>query len=141
MRIARTSVMAIVLAITVVGCGSSKTIKVTGRLVKNGQPYIITEKEGLRIFFAPEGMPEGKYDSYSAEYDRSDGTFHVTGKDGEGMPPGNYRIALELRLNRSDEFRGEFSASKSPLTCLIDSSNRDIVIDLDQKKAYTAGNK
>jgi hypothetical protein len=133
--------MAIVIAIAAVGCNSSKTIKVKGRMVKDGQPYIIGEKEGLRIFFAPETAPEGSYDTYSALYDRSDGTFRVTGKDGEGMPAGNYKIALELRLNRDDVFRGAFSPGKSPLSCTIDSSNKDIVIDLDQKKAYSAGSQ
>jgi hypothetical protein len=139
MRIARRSVVALLLAIALVGCGSSKAIKAKGRLVKNGQPYIVGEKESLRIFFAPDDQPDASYDSYSAQYDRSDGTFQVTGKDGVGLPPGNYRISLELRLNRDDQFKGEFYGKKSPLTCTIDSSNRDIVIDLDQKKAYPAG--
>ena len=142
MRIVRLSVVAIVVATIAAGCGSANTIKVKGRLVKGGQPYIIKEKEGLRIFFEPEGggekaSAEKAGDSYSAQYDRADGTFHVTGKDGAGMPPGNYRILLELRLNREDQFKGAFGKN-SPLTCTIDSSNRDIVIDLDQKKAYPA---
>ena len=137
MRIVRLSVVAIVVATIAAGCGSANTIKVKGRLVKGGQPYIIKEKEGLRIFFEPEDAGEKGSDSYSAQYDRADGTFHVTGKDGAGMPPGNYRILLELRLNREDQFKGAFGKN-SPLTCTIDSSTRDIVIDLDQKKAYPA---
>jgi hypothetical protein len=141
MRITRLSVMAVLIAITAVGCGSSSTIKVKGRLIKNGQPYIIEEKEGLRIFFTPEGVPQGAYDTYSAQYDRTDGTFKVTGKDGEGLPPGTYKIALELRLKREDEFKGAYGPGKSPLTCTVDSSNRNIVIDLDQKKAYPAGSQ
>jgi hypothetical protein len=139
MRIACVSVVVILIAITTIGCNSSKTIKVKGRLVKNGQPYIIGENEALRIFFVPENAPESSYESFSAVYDHSDGSFRVTGKDGQGMPPGNYRISLELRLNRSDQFHGEFSSKKSPLTCAIDSSNQDVVIDLEQKKAYIAG--
>jgi hypothetical protein len=130
--------IAITLAITAIGCNSSKTIKVKGHLVKNGEPYIVGENEGLRIFFVPESAPEDSYDSFSALYDRADGSFRVTGKDGQGMPPGNYRIALELRLNRSDQLHGEFSSKKTPLTCTIDSSHKDVVIDLEQKKAYFA---
>jgi hypothetical protein len=137
MRIVRLSVVALVVAAIAAGCGSGNMIKVKGRLVKGGQPYIVNEKEGLRIFFEPEDAAGKANETYSAQYDRADGTFHVTGKGGAGMPPGNYRILLELRLNREDQFKGAFGKN-SPLTCTIDSSNRDIVIDLDQKKAYPA---
>jgi hypothetical protein len=137
--VAAVIVIAIAIAIAVFGFNSSDMIKVKGHLVKDGQPYIIDEKEGLRIFFVPVSAPENTFDSFSALYDRDDGSFHVTGKDGKGMPPGEYRISLELRLNRSDRLNGEFSSKKSPLTCKIDSSHRDVVIDLEQKKAYFAG--
>jgi hypothetical protein len=117
------------------GCGNSGLIKAKGRVLKGGQPYRTGEGQGLRIFFAPVEIP-GKehYDSYAAEYHAEDGTFQVKGKDGAGLPPGKYRVGIQLMKNRDDLLGGKLLGKNSPLTCEITGSHDDLVIDLDQTK-------
>jgi len=79
-------------------------------------------------------VPEGErpQDYYVAEYNRDDGTFRVAGKDGRGLPPGKYRVALELDRKRSDLWRGKYDADKSPYIFDVDAKTEEIVIDLDK---------
>ncbi len=117
------------------GCGASSTVNARGRIIKGGQPFVTAEGEGLRIIFAPETPPAGtQYDSYAAEFHREDGTFVVKGKDGKGLPPGKYRVSLELMKNKEDRFKGQLQGPKSPLTCEVSGSGSDLVLDLDQAK-------
>jgi hypothetical protein len=125
----------LLIGLLAVGCGDGSHVKARGRLVKGGQPFVTAEGEGLRIFFAPLNAPEGKqYDSYAAEYRREGGTFVVKGKDGKGLPPGKYRVSLQLMKNREDRFQGKLMGPKSPLTCEVTDGGKDLVIDLDQAK-------
>jgi hypothetical protein len=115
------------------GCGSSTHIQAKGRIIKGGQAYRTNSGEGLRIIFAPLEVPrDGRYDSYAAVYEPSDGTFRVKGKDGEGLPPGKYRVSLELMKNREDMFGGKLVGKKSPFTVTVTRGGDDLVIDLDK---------
>ena len=85
------------------------------------------------IFFpvTPEGGPP--LNTYIAAFNPSDGTFRAVGPDGNGIPPGKYRIAVEHSRKRKDLFHGSFDGEHSPFVFDIDASTQDIVIDLDKK--------
>jgi hypothetical protein len=48
------------------------------------------------------------------------------------MPPGKYRVAIELDRHRSDLLSGRFDAENSPFVFDVDAHTPEIVIDLDQ---------
>jgi hypothetical protein len=124
------------IALTCVGCGNSGLIKARGRIMKGGQPYLANEGEGLRIFFEPLEIAQGTthYDSFAAEYHAEDGSFQVQGKNGLGLPPGNYRVSLQLMKNKEDMCAGRASGKKSPFTCEVTGAQGEVVINLDQVK-------
>ena len=125
------------IALTCAGCGNSGLIKARGRVMKGGQPYLAGEGEGLRIFFEPLELAQGvkRYDSFAAEYHAEDGTFQVQGKNGLGLPPGNYRISLQLMKNKEDQFGGRVTGKQSPFTCEVTGKQGEVVINLDQVQA------
>jgi hypothetical protein len=115
------------------GCGSNM-LKIKGRIVKDGQAYVTAPDEGLRILFVPTVPPlPDRYDSYVAMYNRRDGSFQVVGKDGNGLPPGTYKVALELIKKKKDAFRGAYSAPKSPFLVEVNRGTGEVMIDLDKK--------
>jgi hypothetical protein len=129
------------LALLAGGCSQRDMLHTTGRIVKGGAPFLTQPGEGMRIFFVPTDAGQGtKWDVYAALYSAEDGTFKVIGKDGRGLPPGNYRIALEWLKDRNDLFHGFFGQAKSPITCEVASGMDEIVIDLDQYR-IPAGKK
>src|SRR5947209_9036731 len=94
------------LAALISGCGSGK-MQTKGRILKNGAPYLPAQGEIIRVMFVP--IPEGAQrvtDFHAAIFDPEDGTFHAAGRDGQGIPPGKYRIALEHLRNKVDLFKG-----------------------------------
>jgi hypothetical protein len=84
-------------ALWLAGCGHGESIWVTGTLQKGGEIYKIPETRKLAIYFCPigegaPGKPAG--DIEMADYDARDGSFTVPGREGHGIPPGKYRIAV-----------------------------------------------
>jgi hypothetical protein len=124
----------LLLALCLVGCNNSNLIHARGKIVKGGQPYRTEEGQGLRIFFVPLGAADKHYESFAAEYNPEDGSFRVVGKDGKGLPPGKYRVDLQLMENKEDLLGGKLLGPKSPFTVEVTPSSSDVVIDLDQAK-------
>jgi hypothetical protein len=124
------------LCILVTGCGEVK-LRTAGRLVKDGRPFVPKEGESVRVTFVPippDGSPPA--DHYFAEFNKADGTFHSSGKDRKGMPPGKYRVAVEYKnKNKEDTFGGKFDENRSPYVFDIDARTTEIVIDLDKPPA------
>jgi hypothetical protein len=114
------------------GCGSNM-VKAKGRVLKGGEPYAIAEDEGLRIFLSPTVTPLDRSDSYLAIFHRENGTFEVVGRDGKGLPPGNYRVNLELIKKKSDQFHGKYSGKRSPFSVEVTRDNKELLIDLETK--------
>jgi hypothetical protein len=137
MRSYRQLLLCALSALLCAGCGNSGLIKANGRVMKGGQPYLAKDGEGLRIFFEPLEVPQGTthYDSFAAEYHAEDGTFQVQGKAGLGLPPGNYRVSLQLMKNKEDLFGGNVTGKKSPFTCEVTGKQGEVVINLDQVQA------
>jgi hypothetical protein len=122
---------AVGLCLLAAGCGDGR-LRTKGRLVKGGQPFTPGEGEVVQILFVPI-LPDGKLppDYYAAEVDQAAGTFRPAGKDGKGMPPGKYRVAIELMKKKKDQFGGRFDAERSPFVFDVDSATSEIVVDLD----------
>jgi hypothetical protein len=132
MRLSKLLLVALLLGMVVSGC-SPKMLKTRGRVVKNGQPFLPGEGEFVRVTFVPitaDGTTAK--DFYVAEYDSKNGTFQVAGKDRKGMPPGKYRVAIELDQKRRDLLEGAFNAESSPFIYDVSASTGEIVIDLDK---------
>jgi hypothetical protein len=132
MRLVRISWSVVLLSLFALGCGGPAMIKAKGRIVQGGAPYALEEGESFRVFFVPQGMPHDRYDSFAAAFDKASGRFEVMGKDGRGLPPGKYRVDLELMKNRDDLFKGRLMGKKSPFTCEVTSSSDEVVVDLGQ---------
>jgi hypothetical protein len=114
------------------GCGGDGLLRTQGRLLKGGQPFVPKEGEYVEITFVPipsDGKPAQDY--YFADVDQTTGTFQPAGKNKKGMPPGKYRVAVELMKKKKDQFGGKFDAEKSPFVFDVDAKTPEIVIDLD----------
>ena len=47
-------------------------------------------------------------DVYGATVDQATGTFVASGKDLKGLPPGKYRVVVQLQKNKQDLLDGKF---------------------------------
>jgi hypothetical protein len=97
------------------GCGGGNGIWVTGVLQKGGEKYTPPEGRKLALYFHPigegaPGKPAGEVEM--AQYNESDGSFTVPGREGKGIPPGKYRIAVIETLRR--EALDEVNKSMNP---------------------------
>lgn len=124
--------VAVGLCLLAAGCNDGM-LRTKGRLLKGGQPFIPQTGEFIEITFVPI-LPEGKppADFYFAEVDQSTGVFKPFGKNGKGMPPGKYRVAVELMRKKKDQFGGKYDTEKSPFVFDVEASTTEIVIDLDR---------
>ena len=53
-------------------------------------------------------------------------------KDGRGVPPGKYRIAVEYLRNRNDVLKGAFDTERSPFVRDVNAQTGELVLDLDK---------
>jgi hypothetical protein len=114
----------------VAGCGPSR-VKAHGRLFNNGQPFVPSEKETVHVAFFPAAeASDASAKSYIAKFNREDGTFQVIGTDGQGLPPGKYRVTISVMNDRKDQFKGAFNVQNSPFLCEVSSTSSDITVDL-----------
>jgi hypothetical protein len=122
------------LVMLVAGCGDGM-LTPKGRVVKSGAPITLKPGEDLGVFFYPL-TDDGKLGTtvYPALFQAADSSFRVTGSDRRGMPPGKYRVAVKLKLNKKDLFKGAYDMTNSPFVIDVDSKIGEIVIDLDKPK-------
>jgi hypothetical protein len=113
--------------ICLAGCGSGDNIWVTGMLQKGGEMYKPPDGHKLALYFCPmpgeaSATPTG--DVEMAAYDSTDGSFTVPGREGNGIPPGRYRIAIVETLRREalDKLK-EVSKPKRGQTPIRDDTN------------------
>ena len=112
-----------------VGCGSGK-LKLQGRLLKKGEPYVPAETETVHLTFFPDG-DQAEQGPYQAEVNRKDGTFRVVGLDGKGLPPGKYRAAMQIMKNRKDILKGAYGKTGSPFSIDVTDATKEVTLDLD----------
>ena len=127
------------LALVAAGRAGDGLLRTQGRLLKGGQPYVPREGEYIEITFIPIS-PDGKppWDHDFADVDQTISSVQPAGKNKKGMPPGKYRVAVELMVKKKDQLRGKFDAEKSPFVFDVDAKTSEIVIDLDKPPAQSA---
>jgi hypothetical protein len=125
-------VFPLLIVLLAVGCGGRSNIKAKGWVRKGGEPYLTNKGDGMRIIFAPLEGTDGRYDSFAAVYQPTDGSFQVVGKDGTGLPPGKYQVSLQHLRARQDVLKGRFVGKNSPFLLNVKRGGNDLVLDLDQ---------
>lgn len=129
--------MSLALVVVAVGCGKGDLLlRTNGRVLKGGEAFVPGTDENLRIIFVPitpDGSPPKNH--YIADVDQAKGTFTPSGGNHLGMPEGKYRVAVELRKQRKDQFDGRFDEEKSPFVVEVSRKTPEIVIDLEKPPA------
>jgi len=134
MRLFMWSGCVLALVLTAAGCGpSDNLLALQGRLLKSGEKFEAGADELVQITFVPI-LPNGEppRDHYYANIDDAKGTFVAAGKTGRGLPPGKYRVAVQLMKKKKDQYSGKFDQVKSPYIFDIDAKTKEIVIDVDK---------
>src|SRR3954469_5240631 len=92
----RVSCLAMVaLAVLFSGCtGSKAPVTITGKLIKNGQPMVVSADTYVTLSFVLEtgGGNPSEAKAHSAKFDQKTGSYTVD------LPPGNYRTMLAIAL-------------------------------------------
>ena len=80
------------------GCGE-KVVTVKGKLLKGGQPLVVSEDTYVTISFVPEtaSEKEGGPSAQSARFDPKTGTYTVD------LKPGKYRTMVIVALPTKEE--------------------------------------
>lgn len=126
------SAVVLILACTATGCGDSGKLRTKGRLIKDGSQFVPDIDQYIQVTFIPI-LPNGAppLDLYYADVDQDTGVFMPAGKDKQGMPPGKYRVAVEITKNKKDMLKGRFDTENTPYIVEVDAGSDDIEIDLD----------
>lgn len=136
------SVAALLLAITLVGCGGAGQAKLEGQLyTRPGEKLKLESNEQAFLSFTGVGA-DGKpslEQSYPCQVN-PDGTFEMIASGGV-LPPGTYRVTLDLiamkmqdgqggRPQQIDRFSGRFSRDRSKLDVEVKrgSNKLDVVL-------------
>src|SRR5271157_3684305 len=105
-------ILLVALPLACFGCGNSNAIKVTGKLLQAGQPYVppAGQRVVITLYVVDAKDASGKgipaQEPFQSYYDPKDGTFVVSGPDGYGIPPGKYRISIFHGLAPTAESKG-----------------------------------
>jgi hypothetical protein len=124
------------------GCGrggGDGRVNAKGRVLWDRKPFLPKDNESVRIYFLP--IDEAATESYAAEYNGQAGTFTVVGKDRKGLPPGKYRISIQLIVQGNDLFRNRLAGAKSPFTCEVADALTEVTVDLGEAKDVVAAAK
>jgi hypothetical protein len=72
------------------GCGSGYS-HMTGKITEKGAPLKLSDKGVVQLRFVGKDAD----DYYQADV-QPDGSFTVVGRDGRGIPPGKYKVAVKV---------------------------------------------
>jgi len=122
----------------IVGCGKGEhVVKVKGQVTNAGKPLQVAGRDiGLGMVqvefvrIGEDGQPVGNREGAVAD---DDGRFEIYGRDGAGIPPGKYRIAVRQwdPYPQHDKLDGRFAAGNSTIVREV-SGNEDILIDVSR---------
>jgi hypothetical protein len=103
----RISLGVALLAFAITGCGPSK-VKISGKLLKSGQPMVVSEDTYVTLSFIPENKSaETGATSYSAKFDQKSGSYTVE------LPSGKYRTLLVIALPGQNKSKGKVNVGPS----------------------------
>jgi len=89
-----TVALALLFVITALpGCGIPK-VKITGKLMKNGQPYTVAKDTMVTLIFFPDG--ENQQQTYNARFKQEVGTYEIE------LPAGKYRTSFVIMEKGKD---------------------------------------
>lgn len=128
-------IFGVIITLVVLGCGSSEPVmlKTEGQVIKDGKNFVPEEGENLKIVFCPM-TPDGKppRNIYLADVNQKTGAFVAMGPHKKGLPPGKYRVAMELLKKKKDIFQDKYTIENSPFVFDIDDKSKPITVDLDK---------
>jgi len=124
--------------ILLAGCGSRYVTpvgaKITGKIVKGGQPLQVPGRESgtgyVEVNISPADPAQvGQLPDTSA-FTEADGGFLIEYE--RGLPPGKYKLAVYQRDQGgdSDQLQGKFSKQNTPIKVDIDTSKVGGSVDL-----------
>jgi hypothetical protein len=116
------------------GCGGERLVMARGTVMKDGEPLIPDDDQALIVGFIPiseDGKPASNW--YAAEVDQQTATFRTAGSLKKGMPPGKYRVAVELvkMPGKKDIFQDKFNGATSPFIREVEDSSVPIILDVE----------
>jgi hypothetical protein len=131
----------IVSAVAFAGCAKS-TVPVKGTVLMDDKPITLQKNETLQLYFMWTNA-EGRK-CLASTTAKADATFDVPGPQNQGLPPGEYKVALVLHtvkpneedptlLERRDRLEGEFSQEKTPLKFSVQQGIEAVTIDVGKK--------
>jgi hypothetical protein len=118
------------LLLSLSGCGSGKVLA-TGKVVEKGVPLKVSDKGFLTVKFLSIDPAAGGA-VYPTKVNKEDGTFVIIGPDDRGIPPGKYKVAIQLVDNYpkgKDRFQGKFSDANTKLEKEV-TGKEEIIIDV-----------
>ena len=125
----RAAVAGVVFALA--GCGGDGLVNPPVRLTLGGRPFAPGAGEVVQLTFVPvtaAGQPPS--DFYASRTD-PDGTIRPAGKTGRGLPPGRYKVAVEVLAKRKDTLGGKYDADNTKFEFDFTAATKEIVLDLD----------
>ena len=119
--------------VLIAGCSSGpKLVKANGQLLYNSKPLSVDPNTKISVFFVSMGEEAA---TFTADpFDRDESTFIVSGRTGQGIPVGKYRIAVRQIGDLSDEaerINEMFTRKNSPIIREV-TSEEPIILDLSK---------
>jgi hypothetical protein len=129
----------------IAGCGGSDgAVPVSGKLVDGGKAFAIDQSK-VKLPPGATSLPPGSNlvtvvftpvdggESHSAVLNLTDGTFTVPGKDGKGLKPGRYKVAVTGGAGggAADYFGGKFTPDKTQIV-KDEQPGQEVVIDVSK---------
>ena len=103
--------------------------------MKDGEDFVPGDEENLQVMLVPiseDSSPAKNF--YYAEVNQETGSFYAAGAEKKGVPPGKYRVLVELKKNKKDLLKGKFYEMDSPFVFDIDDNSEPMVVDIGISK-------
>jgi hypothetical protein len=130
--------LAVLFALLATGCGSGgePAVPARGTVTDAGEPLHVAGRDvgiGMVVVQFYRLGDDGQAASLAAEAQaQADGAFDAPGRDGRGLPPGKYLIAVRQwdPFPTTDKLGGRFDEKRSKIVRELD--GREIVIDVSK---------
>ena len=113
----------ILLGLACAGCGNSNGLNpVYGKVLYKNEPAV-----GANVYFHRQGSKDALHEQIPMGVIQEDGTFRLSGPEGQGAPAGEYVVLIEWKegagkergrspgLNAPDRLKGRYRNLRKPL--------------------------